>query len=157
VRKSGGTFEPPDERIKGAVGVLGRAEITQPRVWFGREGLHERSAEPGLAYAGLTGQQHDLAFAGLGSRPAPQQQFKLFVSSDQCSQAARVHRLETALDKTRPQHREGFRRPSDPLEFSWPEVPQLEKIAQQPARGLCNDGRVRLGDALKACRGKIDS
>ena len=37
VRKSGGTFELPDDRIKGAVGVLGRAEITQPRVWLGRE------------------------------------------------------------------------------------------------------------------------
>ena len=63
-----------------------------------------------------------------------------------------MHRLEAALDKTRPHHREGFRSPSDPLEFSWPKVPQLEKIAQQFARGLGNDDGVRLGDALKARR-----
>ena len=63
-----------------------------------------------------------------------------------------MHRLEAALDKTRPHHREGFRSPSDPLEFFWPKVPHLEKIAQQPARGLGNDDGVRLGDALKARR-----
>jgi hypothetical protein len=63
-----------------------------------------------------------------------------------------VHRLEAAFDQTGPQHRVGFYRPSDPLEFSWPEIPQLEKIAQHPARGLGNDDRVWLGDRLKACR-----
>ncbi len=132
--------------------MLWRAEITQSRVWFGRDVLHERSGEPGFANPGLTGQQHDLAFAGLGSRPAPQEQFKFFFSSDQCSQSARVHRLEAALDRTCPQHRESCHRPGDPLELLWPEVPQLEEIAQQPAGGLGNDDRVRLGDALKACR-----
>jgi hypothetical protein len=55
VYKSGGTFELSDDRIKGAVGVLGRAEITQPRVWFDRDILYERSGEPGFADAGLTG------------------------------------------------------------------------------------------------------
>ena len=54
VRKSGGTFELPDDRIKSAVCVLWRAEITQPRVWFGRDVLHERSGEPGFADPGLT-------------------------------------------------------------------------------------------------------
>ena len=132
--------------------MLWRAEITQPRVWFDRDCLHERGREPGFADAGLTGQQHDLAFAGLGFRPAPQQQFKLFFSSDECSQAAGVHRLEAALDGTCPQHRESLHRPGDPLEVLWPEVSQLEEIAQQPARGLGNDDRVRLGDGLKARR-----
>jgi hypothetical protein len=55
VCKSGGTFELPDDRIKSAVRVLGRAEITQPRVGFGREALHERGGEPGFADPGLTG------------------------------------------------------------------------------------------------------
>jgi hypothetical protein len=35
--------------------VLGRAEITEPCVWFGREGLHQRDGEPGFADPGLTG------------------------------------------------------------------------------------------------------
>ena len=43
-------------------------------------------------------------------------------------------------------------RPGNPLELPWPEVPQLEEIAEQPARGLGNDDRVRLGDALQAGR-----
>src|SRR5215471_12292559 len=105
MRKSGGTLELPDEWIKSAVRVLRRAEITQSRVWFGRDRLHERGGEPGFADPGLTGQQHHLAFAGLGSRPPPQQQFKLLFSSDQCSQAARVHCLEAALDRTCAQRR----------------------------------------------------
>ena len=93
-----------------------------------------------------TGQQHDIGFAGLGFLPAPQQQFKLFFSSDQCSQDAGVHCLEAALDGTCPQHCEGLHRPGDPLEVLWPEVSQLEEIAQQPARCLGNDDRIRLGD-----------
>jgi hypothetical protein len=88
LRKSGGTFELPNDRIKGAIRVLWRAEITQPRVWLGRDFLDERGGEPGFADAGLTGQQHDLAFAGLGSRPAPHEQFKFFFSSDECSDRA---------------------------------------------------------------------
>jgi hypothetical protein len=63
-----------------------------------------------------------------------------------------VHRLEAALDRTCPQHRESCHRPGDPLELLWPEAPQLEEIAEPPARGLSNDDRVRLGDGLKACR-----
>jgi hypothetical protein len=152
VHKSRGTFELPDERIKSAVRVLWRAEITQPRVRFGRNILHERGGEPGLADPGLTGQQHDLAFAGLGSRPAPQEQFKLFFASDECSHAAGMHRLKAALDRTCPQHCESWHRPGDPLEFLWPEVPQLEEIAEQVAGGLGNNDRVRLGAGLKACR-----
>ena len=72
MHKSGSPFELPDDRIKSAVDVLRLAEITQPRVWFGREALHERGGKPGFADPGLTGQQHHLAFAGLGSCPAPQ-------------------------------------------------------------------------------------
>ena len=62
-----------------------------------------------------------------------------------------MHRLEAALDRTCPQHREGFHRPGDPLELLGTQVLQLEEIAKEPARGLGNDNRVRRGDALKAC------
>src|SRR6516162_7938502 len=122
MRESGGTLELPDDRIKSAVGVLGRAEITQPRVWFGPKALHERGGKSGFADPGLTGQQHHLAFASFGSRPASQQQFKLFFSPDQFSHSARVHRLEAALDRTCPEHSESPDRPGDPLELAWPKV-----------------------------------
>jgi len=118
--------------------MLRRAEVAQSRVRFDRKRLHERGGEPGFADPGLAGKQHHMAFACLGSRPASQQQFKLFFSSDEGSQAAGVHRRSD--------------RPSDPLQLPWSKVPQLEKIAQQPSRGLGNDDGVRLGDALKARR-----
>ena len=40
ISKCGGTFELSDDWMKGAVRVLGGAEIAQPRVRFGREALH---------------------------------------------------------------------------------------------------------------------
>ena len=117
-------------------------------MWFGRKGLRQRGGEPGFAYPGLTGQQHYLAFAGFDFRPASQQQVKLFVSADQCRQAASVHRLKAARDRTRPQHRENWHRTSDPLELLGSKVPQLKEIAEKLARGLGNDDCVGLGDGL---------
>jgi hypothetical protein len=63
-----------------------------------------------------------------------------------------MHRLEAALDGSWPQHGESVHRSGNPLDFLCPEVPQLEEIAEQLSRGLSNDNRVRLGDALKARR-----
>jgi hypothetical protein len=40
--------------------------------------------------------QHHLAFAGLGSRPAPQQQFEFFFPADESGQATTAQRLEAA-------------------------------------------------------------
>src|SRR6202008_1614891 len=52
----------------------------------------------------------------------------------------------------RPQRRKTKPGLGVPLQLFWPEVPQLEKIAEEPARGLSNDDRVRVGDGLKARR-----
>ena len=85
-------------------------------------------------------------------RPAPQQQFEFFFPPDEGGQAARVQRLEAAFRGTRPQRRPGPRRPGDALEVLRPEVLKLEQIAEQPARALGDDDRVRLGDRLQARR-----
>ena len=98
VRKSGGAFHLTDDRIEGAVGVLRRAEVAQARVRFGGEAFQQRRRKPRFADAGLAGEQHHLAFAGLCLRPAPQQQFKFFFPPDKLGQAARVQRLEAAFD-----------------------------------------------------------
>src|SRR5712671_6220912 len=58
-------------------------------------------------------------------------------------------RLSTELARSTAK---AFTGPVIPLELLWPEVPQLEEIAEQVAGGLSNDDRVRLGDGLKACR-----
>ena len=152
VRKSGGTFHLADDRIKRAVGVLRRAEIAQARVRLGGEAFQQRGREPRFADAGLAGEQHHLAFAGLCPRPAPQQQFEFFFPPDERGQAARVQRLEAAFHRTRPQRRPGPHRPGDALEVLRPEVLKLEQIAEKPSRALGDDDPVRLGDALQARR-----
>ena len=63
-----------------------------------------------------------------------------------------MHCLEAALDRTCPQGRESSHRPGDPLELPWSEVLQFEETTEEPARGLGYDDRIRLGDAMKACR-----
>ncbi len=152
VRQSGGTLHLADDRIERAVGVLRRAEIAQARVRLAGEAFQKRGREPRFADAGLAGEQHHLAFAGLCLGPAPQQQFEFFFPSDEGGQAGRVHRLEAAFHRTRPQRRPGPRRPGDALEVLWPEVLKLEEIAEKLSRAVGDDDHVRLGDALQACR-----
>ena len=119
---------------------------------FGGEAFQKRGREPRFADAGLAGEQHHLAFAGLCPRPAPQQQFEFFFPPDERGQAGRVQRLEAAFHGTRPQRRPGPHRPGDALEVLGPEVLQLEEIAEQPSRAVGDDDRVRLGQRLQARR-----
>src|SRR5882762_1411693 len=69
------TQPPPelvDEREQRAVLVIGRAEIAQAEIWLGVEALLQCRNDARLADAGFARDQHDLAVAGLGARPAPQ-------------------------------------------------------------------------------------
>ena len=78
--------------------MLRRAEISQARVWLGSEAFQQRRRKSRFADAGLAGEQHYLAFAGLCLRPASQQQFEFFFPPDKLGQAARVQCLEAAFD-----------------------------------------------------------
>ena len=124
VRQCSGAFHLADDRIKRAVGVLRRAEIAQARVRFSSEAFQQRGCEPRLADTGLAREQHHLSFTGLCSRPAPQQQFKFFFTSNEVGQAAPVQRLEAAFRRTRPQGCERPYWPGDALEVLWPQGPQ---------------------------------
>ena len=108
--KSGGAFHLADDRIKRAVGVLRGAEIAQARVRLASETFSKRGRETRFSDTGLAGEQHDLAFALLRPRPAPQQQLEFFFAPDEGGQAARMQRLEAACDGTWPQHRPGLHR-----------------------------------------------
>ena len=119
---------------------------------LGGEAFLQRGGESRFADTGLAGKEHHLAFTGLCSCPASQQQFEFFVAPDEDGQAARVQRLETAFRRTRPQRRPGPRRFGDALEVLCPEVLQLKQITEKFSRGLGNDHHVRLGDALQARR-----
>ena len=80
--------------------------------------------------------KHHLAFAALCLRPAPQQQFEFFFPPDERGQSGRVHRLEAAFRRTRPQRRPGSHRPRDTLEVLCSKVLKLEQIAKQLSRAL---------------------
>ena len=58
-------------RVKGAIRVLGRAEVAQARVWLASKAVHERSGQSRFANTGFTREQHNLPFADLCFRPAP--------------------------------------------------------------------------------------
>ena len=63
--KSRCPFHLADDRIKRAVGMLGRAEIAQARVRFAFEALHERSSKPRFTDTRFPREQHHLAFRSL--------------------------------------------------------------------------------------------
>ena len=92
--------------------------------------------------------KHDLTFAALRLRPAPQQQFEFFIAAYEGSQAAPVQRLETAFGRTRSQRRPTPHRTGDALEVLCPEVLQLKQIANKLSCAIGDDHHVRFGDPL---------
>jgi hypothetical protein len=93
-------------------------------------------------------EQRYLAFTSLRFRPAPEQQFALFLSPDEGGQAGRMQRLEAAFKGTRPQHPPGAHRPSNALEVFWSKILNLEQISDQLSRAFRDDHHVRLADPL---------
>src|SRR5215831_6902298 len=98
MREPSSTLHLANNRVQRAVGVLRRAEVAQSRVRLVSEALHQRSRQPRLADARLTGEQHHLSLAALRFRPPPQQQFEFFFPADKLGQPARMQGLKTALD-----------------------------------------------------------
>jgi len=81
--KSGITFESRDQRVKRAILMVRRAEPAELCARRIDEPLLEGFDQARLANARLTRQQHDLAVAGPGACPAPQQDFDLLFAANQ--------------------------------------------------------------------------
>src|SRR5215468_2301506 len=92
-----------DKRIECAVPAIGRAEIPQAKMRLLLQALLQCRSDARLADAGLAGDQHDLTVAGLGARPATQQQVDLLVAADQRAQRRSVQCLEAARNGARSQ------------------------------------------------------
>ena len=90
--KPGRALQLRNDRVKGTVGVLRRAEISQPLVRSPPLNSPTRLPMP------LRRRQHDLSVAA--PHPAPEQKFGFFVSPDERGQPARVKRFEPALPRT---------------------------------------------------------
>src|SRR6266705_6005149 len=86
-----------DERTKRAVGVVGRALVTQARMRLAGDALGESRRKTGLADPRLARDQHDLPFA-LPSEALPlQQEIELVLAVDEIVQTRRADRLKAAL------------------------------------------------------------
>src|SRR6266516_3256447 len=66
-------LELADDRVKGAVGVMGRALVPNRDVRVFGNGVFQHLADTRLADAGLAAEQGDLALAVLGPLPQTEQ------------------------------------------------------------------------------------
>ena len=145
----GRAAELVDEREQSAILVIGRAEIAQMEISLGVKPLRQCRGEARFADAGFAGDQHDLAVACLGPRPAAQQQVDLLVAADQRAQCRSAQGLEPALDDAGTQHLPSRHRRGDTFHLDGGKVAVLEESAEQPARARGDDDRVRLGQGLQ--------
>src|SRR5215471_5632231 len=86
-----------DERTKRAVGMVGRALVTQARVRLAGDALGESCRKAGLADPRLARNQHDLPFALPGQPLALQQEVELVLAADEIGQTGGSDYLEAAL------------------------------------------------------------
>ena len=92
--------------------------------------------QSGFANSGLTGNQHDLAFAILGFGPTPPQHLRFFLPSDKRREVATVKGFKPAFHGRRSQCSPDLHRTRESLELLVTKVTQLEQIAQKPSCGV---------------------
>src|SRR5262249_37853571 len=131
-----------------AVLMIRRAEKAQADMRLGLETLHQRRDEARLSKTGFAGEQHDLAVARFGARPAAEQQINPLVAADQRGQRRSAQCLRPACDNTWTYHLRDRHPVSEPLDLDSAKIAVLEKIADQPACAGRDDHRVRLGEGL---------
>src|SRR5262249_47843653 len=139
-----------NERTKRAVGIVGRALVTQARMRLAGDALGESCPKAGLANPRLARDQYDLPLALPGEALALQQEVELVLAADEIGQTRPADRLEAALGSRHALHSPRRDRLGNPLDLMPAEVAQTEQIAEQPARGAGDDDRPRLGQGLKA-------
>src|SRR5262249_9063648 len=115
-----GSFEPGNKWIERAVAMMRRTEIMQPDRPLGFKLLQQCPGNPGLADAGLAGNEHDLPFALLGPRPAAQQQLDFLIAADQRAERYRTQRRKAVLDRAFSQHLPSRHWPGQPLQCDGP-------------------------------------
>src|SRR5262249_47737221 len=139
-----------DKRIERTVLVIGRAEKTQAKMRLSLKALLQCRSEARFTQPGFARDQHNLAIAGLGAYPSPQQQVDFFIAAYQRGQRRSAQCLDPACDGARAQHLPGRYRYGDALDLDSAEVAILEKIANQPARARGDDYGAGLGQGLQS-------
>ena len=135
--------------MKRAVGVVGRALITQARVRLAGNVLGESCRQAGFADARLARDQHDLPLAFPGEALAVHQKFDLVLAADEIGQTGAADCLETALGSRHALDRPCRNRLGNALDVMAAEVAQTEQVAEQTARSGGDDHRPRPSQGLK--------
>jgi hypothetical protein len=125
--------------------------IAQQKVWLGACCFNDSFRDARLADAASPLRKYHLALASLGQPPALDQQGQFLIAADDRSHFA-VSGGKPAFELALAKHREDGSRLGDSLECPGPQIAQHEEITSKVPRGLLNDDRVRLGNALQPRR-----
>ena len=120
-----------DNRIKWAVGVIGRALESYRHMCVIRDPIQQSFAYARLADAGLATQQSDLTVAALGPLPQVVQLMQFILPADKPRQLLRTDGSETALDHPFPQNPPGRHRLRKSFQFERSQLLAHEHVAQQ--------------------------
>ena len=143
-------LELGNERMERAVGVVGRALITQASVGLAGGVLSESCRKAGLADPRFARDQHDLPFALPGEALTFEQEIDLVLAADEIGQTRGADSLEAALGRRHTLDRPRRDRLRKTLEFVRAEIAQTEQIAEQAARRGGDDDRPGLSQSLEA-------
>src|SRR2546430_12454362 len=127
--------------MKRAVGVVGRALITQARVRLAGNALGESCRQARFADPRLARDQHDLPLTFPGKALAVHQKFDLVLAADEIGQTGAADCLETALGSRHALDRPCRNRLGNALDVMAAEVAQTEQVAEQTARSGGDDHR----------------
>src|SRR5262249_951270 len=119
-------FKLRNDGMEGAIHVMRRTEVAQPRVRLALECGHQAFGEARLADAGLSGEKHDPAFAELGLPPTPKQQIELFLPANQFRQLHGAPGIESADASCLAAHLPRLHRLGQPLHLGGTECAAVE-------------------------------
>src|SRR5262249_41303087 len=122
-----------DEREKGAVLVVGRAEMAQAQTRLAVEALFQCRGKARLTDAGVATAHDNLAVPCLSARPVPQQQIDLLIAADQRGQRRPAQRLEPAFDNALSQYLPTAHRLSAIGDLNGAELTVVEQVPDQAA------------------------
>ncbi len=150
--EAGGSFELTDEREQRTVGVMRRAVMAQPDMWFGLQPLLKRKRNVRLADARLSGQHHDTTFALRGIAPAAREHVDFLVAPEQRRQPSGVLRFKAAYSFARAHDLPSRRWFGPAFERERAEVAVFEVSPGHPAGTRGDYHHTRLGGRLQARR-----
>jgi hypothetical protein len=151
--ESGGVLELGDDRVKSAVGVMGRAEVSETNVRLTAKELLQGGSQARFADAGLSREKQHSPVTRFRLLPATLQQLEFLRASDERRQRGiRAERFETARDRAGAEHLPGTDRLGESLDLGEPKIAIIKKAADELARARCDDHRAWFGERLQPGR-----